>query len=382
MEKKEIQKIENEKLDIKGLNTIIKISKNMLKIVYVVSVILGIYAFIILGKEMGFFKTIVKILQVISPLFIGIVVAWLFSPLVNFLTKKKIRRGLAVAIVYVVLLGVIGVILGALIPTLYRQIQDFALVIPNIFDKIQEWINAVFKSLNSINGINIKDVQVSLFNEIEQLGKDLTLSLPQLLISGISTIFSGIGNIIVGLIIGFFLLLSFDNMNNLIGFLPKKIKDVTSDVLLEIDGALRTFVTGSLLDCLFIFVVTSIGLYFAGLKAPLLFGLFCGITNIIPYAGPYIGGIPAVVVGFSQGIPTGIITLVVIFVIQFLEGNFLQPVILSKTTKLHPVTIILGLLIFGYLWGIIGMVISTPLIAASKAVILYFDKKYDILKFN
>lgn len=380
MENKEKQG--QEKLDIKGLNLIIKLCKNMLKIIYVLAIILGIYGFIILGKELGIFKTIVTILKVLSPLFIGIVIAWLFSPLVNFLTKKKVKRGLAVAIVYVVLITAVVLILGAIIPTLYKQIQDFAAVIPSIFDKIRQWLNAIFKSLGNINGLNIKDIQTNLYTQIEGIGKNLTSDLPKVIISGVSAVFSGLGNILIGLIIGFFLLLSFDNMDSLIGFLPKKIRIVTSEVLQEIDGALRTFVTGSLLDCLFIFIVTSIGLYFTGLKAPLLFGLFCGITNVIPYAGPYIGGFPAVVVGFSQGITTGIATLVVIVVIQFLEGNFLQPVILSKTTKLHPITIILGLLVFGYLWGILGMLISTPLIAAVKAVVLYFDKKYDILKFN
>ncbi len=381
MENKEKQE-QQEQLDIKGLNIIIKLCKNMLKIAYIVAIILGIYGFIILGKELGVFKTIVTILKVLSPLFIGIVIAWLFSPLVNFLTKKKIKRGLAVSIVYIVLISIVVLILGAIIPTLYKQIQDFAAVIPSIFEKIRNWINTIFSQLNNINGINVRDVQVNLYTQLEEIGTNLTSDLPKVIISGVSTLFSGLGNIIIGLIIGFFLLMSFDNMDSLIGFLPKKIRTVTSEVLQEIDGALRTFVTGSLLDCLFIFIVTSIGLYFAGLKAPLLFGLFCGITNVIPYAGPYIGGIPAVVVGFSQGITTGIVTLVVIVVIQFLEGNFLQPVILSKTTKLHPVTIILGLLVFGYLWGILGMLISTPLIAAIKAVVLYFDKKYDILKFN
>ena len=119
-----------------------------------------------------------------------------------------------------------------------------------------------------------------------------------------------------------------------------------------------------------------------GLKAPLLFGLFCGLTNIIPYAGPYIGGAPAVVVAFSQGTPIGLLTLFSIILIQFIEGNFLQSLILSKTTKLHPVTIIMGLLIFGHFWGIIGMAVATPVIAALKTLLLFLDDRYDILKFN
>ncbi len=101
---------------------------------------------------------------------------------------------------------------------------------------------------------------------------------------------------------------------------------------------------------------------------------------MIPYAGPYIGGIPAVIVGFSQSPTVGILTLITIVIIQFLEGNFIQPLVMSKTTKLHPVTIMIGLLVFGHFWGIIGMFVSTPIIAVLKAIFTYFDDKYDIIK--
>ena len=168
-------KNEQEVLDVKGLNIIIKLCKNMLKIVYVVAIILGIYGVIRLGKELGIFKTVLTILKVISPLFIGIIIAWLFSPLVNFLRKKKVKKGLAVAIVYVVIITAIVLLLGAIIPTLYRQIQDFAAVIPSIFDKIQNWMNAVFKSLNGINGINVKEVQANLYTQLESMGTNLFL---------------------------------------------------------------------------------------------------------------------------------------------------------------------------------------------------------------
>ena len=114
----------------------------------------------------------------------------------------------------------------------------------------------------------------------------------------------------------------------------------------------------------------------------MLFGLFCGLTNVIPYAGPYIGGAPAVIVGFSQSPTTGLLVLAVIVVIQFIEGNFFQPIIMSKSTKLHPVTIISGLLLFGHFWGIIGMFVSTPIIGVIKSVFMYFDEKYEFFNYE
>lgn len=378
----EVKKNKEVKLDVRGINSIIKLTRKLLQIGLYMAIILIIYFGIVLGKEAGLFELIVNVLGIISPLFIGLVIAWLFNPLVNKLKNRGINRTLSAVLVYVVILGVITLALFALVPTLYTQIQDFAKVIPNVFDKFQNYIDGIFQKLDTIQNFDAWAIRDGLFEQIEGVVTGIASSLPNMLIGIISSFASGMGSIIVGLIIGFFLLVSFESTDSFIDFLPKKIQTSTRELLHKIDDALRSFVTGSILDCTFIFIISSIGLYFAGLKAPLLFGLFCGITNIIPYAGPYIGGIPAVLVGFSQGITTGILTLIVLCVIQFLEGNFLQPVILSKTTKLHPVTIILGLLIFGNLWGILGMIISTPLLAASKAIILFFDEKYDILDFN
>ena len=293
------------------------------------------------------------------------------------------RRTLGATVSYVLLIGLLTVAIWSIIPTLSEQINDFATMIPSLFDTIKGWIDTLFDGLNNINGFDALAVKDNLFESIEAFASSLTSGLPTMAVGMISSLFSGIGTFIVGLIIGFYLIVSADDaFDSLVGFLPKKMQGTTKELLGKIDGSLRSFVQGAFLDCTFVFVITSIGFSLIGLKAPLFFGLFCGITNIIPYAGPYIGGAPAVIVGFSQGISTGILTLVVVVLIQFLEGNFLQPIIMSKTTKLHPVTIMLGLLVFGYFWGILGMVVSTPIIAASKAIIMYLDEKYDILSFN
>lgn len=371
-----------QELDIKKINDVVGLSKRILKIAYILLVILAIYVLIILSKELKIMNFILTILKIVSPLFIGIIVTWLFNPFVTHLQKKGIKRGLGTAISYFLLIGCLGIIIWSIIPTLSNQINDFANMIPQIFNTIKIWIDTIFDVLNNINGFDALAIKADLFETIETFGTDLTSSLPSMVMNIISSFVSGLGVILVGLIIGFYLLISMDGAGNIVTLLPKKMQETAKDLLKAIDGSLRSFVQGALLDSTFVFIITSIGFSIVGLKAPLFFGLFCGITNVIPYAGPYIGGAPAVIVGFSQGIPTGLLTLLVVAVIQFLEGNFLQPLIMSKTTKLHPVTIMLGLLVFGYFWGIIGMVVSTPIIASIKAIIMFLDEKYDILTFN
>lgn len=378
-----IKKDKTEKIDAKNVNDVLLLSKKILKIMYTLLIILAFYVAIIVFKELKVKATLLVILKILTPLFIGVVVAWLFDPFVKKLKKKGIRRSFGAIIIYVIFLLLLAIIIGSIIPILIKQMNEFAASLPSIFDSMKIWINDLFDKLNNIEGIDAIAMKEEVFRKIETIGVSVTSSLPEMLLNGVKTFFSGIGTFIVGLIIGFYLLVSFDNANELlITWLPKKMQNDTRDLLNEVNTSLRKFIRGAFYDCGLVFVVTSLGFIIVGLKSPLLFGLFCGITNVIPYAGPYIGGAPAVIVGFTQGPVTGILTLLTIFVVQFLEGNLLQPVIMSKTTKLHPVTIMLGLLIFGHFFGIIGMVLSTPIIAACKTVALYFIEKYELLSYQ
>lgn len=369
-----------ESVDTNKINDVLTLSNKILKIVYILLVILGIYIAIIVCKELSIKKTILTILKILFPLFIGIFVAWLFDPFVTFLQRKGLKRGIGTFITYVLFIGTLLIVVGAIVPILSEQINEFVKMIPSTFDTIKVWCDNLFERINNVNIVDAVAVKNELFKKIEEIGLGLTNSLPDMLVSSVKTLFSSLGTFIVGLIIGFYLLLTFNNANDLlITLLPKKIQVDARDLVNEVNTSLRKFIEGAIADCSLVFVVTSLAFYIVGLRAPLLFGLFCGITNIIPYAGPYIGGAPAVIVGFSQSPLIGILTLVSVFVVQFLEGNFLQPLIMSKTTKLHPVTIMLGLLIFGHFFGIIGMVISTPVIAAFKATFMFFNDKFGIL---
>ncbi len=375
---------EDTEIDKKKVNEVLTLSKKILKILYIFIIIIGIYTLLVLGKETRIFYILKTIIEIVAPLFIGIIIAWLFDPIVKKLQKKGIRRVFGTTLVYVVFIGAIIIIVSAIIPILSDQINEFVKVsLPSIVDTVKVWIDKIFDSISGIGSIDVENMKVEVFNKLGELVTGLTSDLPTATVNIIKSLFSGIGTIVVGLVIGFYLLLSFDSATDtIVTMLPHNLQEDTKLLANDVNNSLRNFVVGALLDALFVFIVTSIGFSIVGLKAPLLFGLFCGLTNVIPFAGPYIGGAPAVIVAFSQGIPTGILVLIVIVVIQFIEGNFLQALIMSKTTKLHPVTIMLGLLIFAHFWGILGMIVSTPIIASLKAIIMYFDNKYNFLKFN
>lgn len=377
-------KKQNKEINYNKLNDLISLSHISLKVLFIFLIIIGAYFIIQVVKEVQILPFILTVLGLLSPLFIGIIIAWLFDPFITYLSKKGIKRWLGTTICYVILLGIIVSILTSLIPVLSEQINDFVnTTLPYLVKGASEFIDNIFNNLNNIENFDALAMRDEIFSKLTEASTNLTSSLPDMVVSFIKSLFSGIGSIVIGLIIGFYLSLDFDkSIETLYGLIPKKYRSETKRCLSTVNKPLKRFVTGALIDCSTIFVVAAIGFSIIGLKAPLLFALFCAVTNVIPYVGPYIGGAPAVIVALTQSTTMGIVVLIFIIIVQTIEGNLLQPFIMSKTTKLSPVTIILGLLIFGHFFGILGMILSTPIIGAIKELINFLDEKYDFLNFK
>lgn len=370
------------KFDTEKLNETISLTNKILKISLILIIALGTYVILAVLRQIKLFNILGKIVKLLTPVIIGLLIAWLFNPFVKWLQKHKIKRVFGVIISYVLLVGGIALFLGTLLPILYNEIVDFAETIPTLFDKIKDWLDNFLDRFSGVESIDIEATKQSVMKNIENFGSDLTNDLPQTIVNVFKSVITGMGTFIVGLVIGFFFLLGFDNVSDtLVSFLPKKHRPNGKELLEKLDTSLRNFVTGQLLDALLICVVSCIAFYFIGLKSPILFAIFCGITNIIPYIGPYIGAVPAVIVGFAMSPTIGMLVIISIVIIQFIEGNFIQAVIISKTTKLNPITIISGLLVFGHFWGILGMLISTPVIASIKTIIVFIDEKTDWFNF-
>lgn len=376
------RKRNDKELDIGKINSLVLLGNKVFQILLVMLIVAGVYIGIKVLKELQIFPFVLTILRLLLPLFIGLFIAWLLDPIVSKLKEKGIRRGFGTAICYIVFLGIIFLIVNALIPLLSEQINEFVSnTIPGVYDACRNWINNIFDKFNGIENFDANGMKLELFAKLESIATNLTSSLPAILVTFVTNLFSGVGTFAIGMIIGFYILLDFDKHVKLIySLVPNHLQKDAYTLVKVVDEPLKRFVIGAIIDCSVIFIISFIGFAIIGLKAPLLFGLFCGITNVIPYAGPYIGGAPAVLVAFSQGTPTGIAVLIFIAVVQTLEGNLFQPLIMSKTTKLSPITIILGLLVFGHFFGIFGMVLATPIIGAAKGIILFFNSKYNFLR--
>lgn len=375
------KKKNDKNIDYPRLNEVIKLSRDILKIVLV----LGIVVLIVLGsyilREWKIFDIFKTVIGIIAPLFIGIVLAWLLDPLVTRISKKGINRLIATLIVFVFLIAIL-VLFGWLIaPTLGEQIKEIIATAPTVIGNITNFVEGIIDNLSRIYEYDLAVVKNGINEMFNNIFLSVTVDLPSKILGIVKIIVNGGINIIFGIFIAFYMLLDFNNVrSHLLTLIPKKVHTDVITLTDKLNKMLKNYVQGTLLIMLLLFICQSIGFTLAGLKAPLVFGLFCAITNIIPYFGPYIGGIPAVIVGFTMDPLTGLFCLTSVIVCQFLESYFLNPVVMSKTMKLHPVTIMIGLLLFGHFFGILGMILSTPVIACGKLVLVYFNDKYQILE--
>ena len=372
-----MDKKKKEDLNVEDLNKVIHLSKKILGVVLVLAILGCIFLAIVLLTKLKIDHVIINIIKVASPFFIGYIIAWLLNPLVSKLQKKKINRVIGSIIIFVAFLLVIVLLIKVMLPMLYKQINDFVGLIPGLFASVGDFVEKIFTKLSG-TGFDFSAIEEKAYDAVEKFGTNITTSLPGTVIGGVGSIVSSIWQVLLGLIIGFYLLIDFDKMGGIFNIVPKRNRDGVKKVSYEIDDTCKSFVQGALLISLIIFVFTSIFFAIIGLPSPMLFGLICGITNLIPYIGPWIGGGIATIVGFTVSPLVGILAAVVAFTAQQLDGFVLQPVIMSKTMKLHPVTIMIGLLVFEYFFGIIGMIVATPVIACLKVIIIYFIEKYNI----
>lgn len=365
----------DEKVDISSLNEILSFGRKLIKILYIAMmvgvILLGIY----LLRESKILVFLKDLLIVISPVFIGLLIAWLCDPIVKFLQSKKIPRFAGCIIVYLFLIGIIFMFLYLFLPTFVRQIGDFAGTIPDILADLKVFGNRFFDTF-ATDGIDVKAIQTQVYTTIENFALGLTTNLPNTIINITKSIISSSINFVLGLMIGFYMLFDFDKINStVLSHMPLKWKDNYAELTTRINTSLRNYVQGVFLVMFLVFITQSIGLTLAGLEAPLLFAVFCAVTDIIPYFGPYIGAIPAVLVGFTISPSVGIFCIISIVIVQLLENNFYQPLIMGHTMQLHPVIIIISLLIFQHFFGIIGMVVATPVVACLKVIFMFIDEK-------
>jgi predicted PurR-regulated permease PerM len=177
--------------------------------------------------------------------------------------------------------------------------------------------------------------------------------------------------------ISFYLLKDFSIMKRAAWYLtPRKWRKEGVLFLKDIDKSLGSYIRGQLLVCAAIGAISSLLFWVFDMRYPLLLGTIIGVTNVIPYFGPIIGAVPAVIIASALSVKMVVITIGIIIVLQFLEGNILSPLIVGKSLHMHPLLIMLALLAGGEAGGILGLIIAVPILAVIKVSMIHAKKHF------
>lgn len=368
-----------EKINYKNLNELIQTGRILLKVCLVVAIgALIILGFLILEKTQVF-NFIFTILGIMFPLFVGLLVAWLFEPLILKLEGKKLSRTLSTVIVYLAFILICALLIVLVVPEFVSQLKELISQMPAFLSKGKDFLANLFSNFSG-SEFDIETIKSELTGQLENLVNSITTNSLNGVLNGITSFLTEGFNVVLGLLIGFYLSLGFNKVGNGIdSLIPRKHKTEVKALLGELNEMARDYVSGTLFTSLIVAFLTFLGLIISGVGSPLLFAVFCGVANIIPYFGPYIGGIPVIVVGFSVSPMCGIICAITILIVQFVEGNIIHPLIVGKAIDMHPVAILIGLLIFEYFWGIFGMILAAPIMGALKIIFNFYNKKYQFV---
>ncbi len=151
-------------------------------------------------------------------------------------------------------------------------------------------------------------------------------------------------------------------------------KPLTNQALKNINRNMKAYFRGVLFSASILFVSSTVCFYFLGLESPFLFGIIVGITDIIPFIGPYIGAIITSIFALDESLALAIMCYIVIFSLQTIEANLIAPYIHSKCIDIPVVFIILGFIVFSKMFGIVGMIFSTPMVIVTSDIIKYLIK--------
>jgi len=330
--------------------------------------------------------------SVTTPILVSLVIAYILDPLVLWLERLKLRRSVAVVAVYIAFLGVIALVLITVVPPVYRQVSKLPGFVERVTSQVQlpapalpeeETPQAGEQPAAQSDSAPTEEPAAPAASEgfIRTAVEAARPYLDKIAVKALSFFRTAVERVAVsiGEVIGtlvqvvlvfiytfFFLLGLHPFYGRVRAYLPGRYRDEIVRIVGRLDTAYSNFFRGRVIVALCSGALTSVGLWIVGIPFWLLIGMTVGVLGIIPFVGVLLGLIPAVILGFLTGGWGTVIGVLIVFALVQLIEPILTPLVLSHGLKLHPVTILIGLLVGGKLFGMFGAVISVPLVSTAK----------------
>lgn len=343
--------------------------------------------FFVIQRYEGFAKGWGKILKAGQPIIIGLVVAYLLNPIMRFwehifylfLGKamkneqkaKKFSRGLAIGGAIIVLILAIVLFVWAVAPSIGSSVALLVDILPGQVENLVKFIQEGDFGQSEFAEI-FSEVLINVTNYVESWAQNDLLPLIQAsltsITSGVINVVKVLINFIIGLFVAVYVMSIQETLQGqakkiIFAVFPPRVGNIIVHTVRKSSSIFGGFITGKVVDSVIIGCICYVGCLIIRIPSPILVAVIIGVTNIIPFFGPFIGAIPALLLVVIQSPIHALWLLIFIIVLQQVDGNIIGPKILGDSTGLSSFWVMFAILVFGGIWGFFGMVLGVPIMA-------------------
>jgi len=325
--------------------------------------------FLLLVLAYLFVQIFPYVANVLTLILVSVLFSTILSPFVNMMERRNIPRVAGALLVLLTFVLVVAIALRFLIPVIREQALAINDLVQSqrpveLLERFQQWVTEKFPFINAGN-----------FQDFDISGK-INAFIGDFVSGSVSFLFNVAGMIssfFIVLVITFLLLKDSRKLNKaLISLIPNRYFEPGLTLFYQIQQQLSNYIRGQLTDALIIGILSIIGLWILHIKYFVFIGLLAGLANLIPYIGPVVGAVPAMVISIinNPGRPIILLYIAVMFaIVQMIDNSVVSPMVMSRSVNIHPITVIVIIIIGGNLMGVFGMLIAVPVAGILKVTI-------------
>lgn len=342
---------------------------------------LSVLFFFVLYRFQGLGDAVNKVVDILKPFIYGSIIAYLLRPICNWydeqltdiLPVKMRKTANTLAVILSMLTGffIVYLLLIMILPELYTSIQNVWTMMPERVQAFLDWATVTFGENEQLLQM-VESAYESLYATIDTWTKNTLMPYVTNIVSGVGhsvlKVLNFLLDFLIGIIVAVYLLLSrkkFAKQGIMLvrSTLPQHWADLALEEIAFVDKMFGGFIDGKIVDSGIIGLLCYFGCLIFKFPNPLLVSAIVGITNVIPFFGPFIGAVPATLLIMLVDPIKGLWFILFVFGLQQLDGNIIGPKILGDRTGLSSFWVLFGIILFGGLWGLVGMVVAVPLVA-------------------
>lgn len=301
--------------------------------------------------------------DIIAITFVALVLSSIIDPLADWLEVRRVPRSVAVLIVYVTLFSILGLTIGLLVPPLIQEIRDLASNFSAVWERLVSGA-LLFREYSAQSGFS-RNIEAGLSSVQSALTRAVGGAFTTII-----GIFGGVISFVFVLVLAFYMVVQEDALKRVFKVIvPERYQPFVGGVFGKIQRKITAWVKGQLILSLAVGILAYVGLSIVGVNYALVLGLFAALTEFVPYAGPFLGGVVAVFFALSQSTAKAFFVVILFIIIQQLENNILVPKVMQRAVGLNPIISILALIVGARLAGIPGALFAIPIATALDVVV-------------